>query len=109
MPSIIGNRTVRVPVEGDNRVDEIPDVLVIRMEDMGPIFVHVNAFYLFTINIPTELGTLVDDKAFLPVFMGEISEGRTEEPGTDDKVIVVEHGYYPLILFMKPVMPIVLL
>lgn len=109
MPFIIGNRTVRIPVEGDNRVDEIPDVLVIRMEDMGTILVHVNAFNIFTINIPTELGTLVDDKAFLPVFMSEISEGRTEEAGTDDEVIVVKHGYYPLILLMKPVMHAALL
>ena len=78
MPFIVGYRTIRVAIEWNDRVDEIPYLLIIRMEDMGSVLMHMDAFDFFTIDIPAQLRTFVDDEAFLPVFMGEVGEGRAE-------------------------------
>lgn len=58
------------------------------MEDMGTILMHMNAFYILTIDIATKLWPLVDDEASLALLFGKIGKGRTEKAGANNQIVV---------------------
>ena len=64
------------------------------MEDVGAVFVHVDPFNLFTVDISCDVVALVDDKACFSFFLCFIGEDRAEEAGADDEVVVF-HNWSP--------------
>ena len=76
---VVGYRTVGVSVEGHDGVYKVPDDLVVSMEDVGSIFMDVNAFNILAIDIAAQVGTLVYDKAIFALLFGLMGEGCAEE------------------------------
>ena len=73
-PLVIGDGRIRVPVERNEGIHEIPDLFVGRMENMGPICVDMDSFDFPAVQIAAQLGTLVDDKAALPLLLRKMGE-----------------------------------
>ncbi len=87
---VVGHGGVGVAVELDDGVHEVPHLLVGGVEDMGAVFVDINAFDILAIYIATEVGAFVNDEAFLACLTGFVGEGGAEEAG----------AYYQIIVFL---------
>lgn len=73
---VIGHRGIGEPVKRGEPVHVVPYLLQIRMENVGPVLVHMDSFYIFRVHISPDLGPLVNDKYFLSRFfrfMGKYS------------------------------------
>ena len=58
---VVGHGGVGVAVELDDGVNEVPHLLVGGVEDMGSVFVDVNAFDILAIDIAAQVGAFVND------------------------------------------------
>lgn len=63
------------------------------MEDMGSVDVDVDAFGLFRVHIAGNMVATIDDQAGFASPTRSIGEYGTRQACTDDKVIVLRHGY----------------
>ena len=55
---------------------------------MGTIFMYVNAFYVFTIDISSYVWAFIYDNTFFPGLVCSIGEGSSKEPCTYNKKII---------------------
>ena len=76
---IVGNRAVRVSVEWNKAIYEVPDLFVVSMENVGSILMDVYAFHIFAINITAQMRAFVYHKAFLSLLRGLVREGCAKE------------------------------
>ena len=58
------------------------------MEDMGAILMHMDALDLLAIDIPAQMGPLLDDQALLSVPVGEMGERGAEQAGADNQIVI---------------------
>ena len=70
----MGDRTVRIAVEGDETVYKIPNHLIRSMENVGTILVHVNTLDILAINIASRVGAFVNHDNLFPLLFGKKSE-----------------------------------
>ena len=82
------DRAVGVAVERHYRVNEIPHLLVRGVEDMRPVLVYVDSLDILAVDIPSGVGTLVDDKAPLPLLPGKMRKRGAEQPGTHYQIVI---------------------
>ena len=66
------NWRIRVAIKFDERVYKIPNVLIVGMENVCAIFVDVNAFDVFCVDVACDVRTLVDDEHFLALLLGAV-------------------------------------
>lgn len=64
------------------------------MEDMSTVFMYIDAFYLLTVDIASELWSLVDDETALSCLLGSIGERCPEEAGADNEIVVFHEKLY---------------
>ena len=76
---VVGNRRIGKAVELNDMVDEIPNLTVAGVEDMGTVFVHIDTFGGLTVDIATKMGPLVNDKATLAMMVGLMGKCGTKE------------------------------
>ena len=89
---IVGKGTVGISVEGNDRVYEVPNGLVVGMEDVGTILMDVDAFDILAIDIAAQMWAFVYDEAFLALFPGLMGESSAKQAGTNNEIIVVFHS-----------------
>lgn len=77
-------------------------MLQIRMENMGPILVHMDALNVFRIHVSTNLRTFVYNKHALSSPLCFMGKNRAEESGADDKIIIFHRNTYPFIFKKAP-------
>jgi hypothetical protein len=68
-----------ISVEFYNRIDEIPYLFIACVKYMGSILMDVDAFNIFTVNIPAKMCSFVDDKTFFPGLFGTVCERGSEK------------------------------
>ena len=98
---VIRDRAVRVAVEFDDGIYEIPYLLVARMENVGAVFMDVDALDIFAIDVSTQLCALVDDEALFAHFVGAVCKSCPEKAGTDNQIIVFFYQRHFLSLFQQ--------
>ena len=92
---IVGYGGVGVAVELNDRVHEVPNLLVGSVENMCAVFMDVNTLDLFTINVASQMGAFVNHKAGLACLTCLVGEGGTEEAGTNDEIVVFHFSKRP--------------
>ncbi len=70
-----GYGAVGEAVELDVAVDEVPDLAVAGVEDVGAVAVHVDALDLFAVGVAAGVGTLVDYEAAAAAVSGDAGKG----------------------------------
>ena len=70
-------------------VHVLPDIFPVCVEDVGSVLVDSDALYLLTVNIPSNVGALVNDYAFLSVVDGFSCEGGAIQAGAYDEIVIV--------------------
>ena len=75
---IISYRAIGVPIERYNAINEVPNLFVVSMEDVGTILMDVYAFHIFAIDIAALMRAFVNDKAFLSLACGLVGKGCTK-------------------------------
>ena len=85
---VVGQRRVRVSVEGHKRVDKLPYLLVGSVENMCAVLVYVDALALFAIDVASQMGALVDHQALLALPMCHAGIGRPEESSANHQEVV---------------------
>ena len=96
---IVGQRGVRVSVEGHKRDDKLPYLLVGSVENMCAVLVYVDAVTLFAIDVASQMGSLVDHQALLALPMCHAGIGRPEESSANHQEVVFSfHSHKILIL-----------
>ena len=63
---IVRHRRIGKTVENSKLIHIVPNSFIIRMEDMGAIYMDMDALYLFRIYIPPNVTALIHHKDFLP-------------------------------------------
>ena len=58
---VICDRAVRVAIEFNDGIHEIPYLLIARMENMRSVFVDVDSLDVLAIDVSTKVSSLVDD------------------------------------------------
>ena len=91
-PLVVGHRRIDVMVEGYDVVDKIPHLGIGCVEDVGTVFVYVDARYVLTIEVSAQMRPLVNDQASLACLAGLVGKDAAEESGTDNEEIVLFHG-----------------
>ena len=84
LPLVVGHGGVGEAVEGHETVDIIPDFFVIGMENVGAVFVHVNALHLLGVDIAGDVIPLVNDQDGFSRGFGLLGEDGAVKTGTDD-------------------------
>ena len=92
----VGDRRVDVVVELGEAVDVVPDVLHGGVEDVRAVAVDLDALDVLGVDVAGDVAAAVDDQDRLAGALGGIGKDGTRKAGTDDKVIVLGHGYAPL-------------
>ena len=88
---IIGHRRVGVAVELNDGIDEIPHLLIGSMEDMRPIFMHIDALNILTIDISAQMWSLIYYQTSFALLMSQMGECGSKEAGTNDEIIILLH------------------
>ena len=86
---VVGHRRVGVPVEHRKLVHIVPHLLVVGVEDVGAVFVDVDALHLFGIDVAGDVVALVDHQAGAPGLGGFVGKHRAEQSGADDQIIIL--------------------
>ena len=85
---IIRDGAVGIPVERDKSVHEVPYLLVVRVENVGPVLVHMDPFHFLAVDIAAQMGALLDHQAGLACLPRLVGEGGAEEARTDDQIVI---------------------
>ena len=96
---IIGNRRVGVSVELYKPVHIIPYFPVVCMKNMRTVFMHVDAVYLFAVDIAAGVWTFLYHQTSLSGFMSLMGKHGSEQAAAYNQVIVWFH--FPLALFLS--------
>ena len=75
---IIGNWHIDIVIEFSELIHIIPDHLIRSMEDMWSIFMDLNAFNLFCVDIARDITAFFNDEDFIALFIKFISTGCSE-------------------------------
>ena len=67
----------------------IPDLSIRGMENMCPIFMHLNSTHFACINITCQMIPLVNHKARFPLLSHLVRKDRAKQPGPYDQIIVM--------------------
>ena len=78
---IVSYWRVGIAVKLYNGVDEVPHLLIGGMEDMCAILMHVDALDVLTIDIATQVRSLVNDQTLLALLMSKMGECGSEKTG----------------------------
>lgn len=92
----VGYRRVDVVVELGEAVDVVPNILHGSVEDMRAVAVDLDALDVLGVDIAGNVIAAIDDQDRLAGALGGIGKDGARKAGTDDKVIVLGHGYAPL-------------
>lgn len=92
---MICNRRVRISVELREGVHELPNPPVTRMEDMGTVFVYVDAVDALGIDIPAGVRAFVDDYTSMAAPPKAVSHHGSEQSGSDDQICIF-HSTLPI-------------
>lgn len=84
----ISQRAIRIPIELDKRIDEVPYRFIVGVEYMRAVFMDIYIMNILTVNIPAKMRTLVYDKTFFPMSSCEISECRSKKSRSDYQIII---------------------
>lgn len=71
---VISHWRIGITIELYDGVDELPHLLVRGMEDVCAILMHIDALDALTIDVATQVSTLVYHQALLALFVGKMSE-----------------------------------
>ena len=63
------------------------------MEDVRPVFMHVDALDLLGVNVACNMVATVDDQAFLASLGGLVRKNGARESGADDQIIILGHAF----------------
>ena len=63
------------------------------MKNMGTVFVDMDPFHFFRVNITRHIGALIDHKNLFPSVSRFSCEHGSVQAGTDDQIIVF-HSFY---------------
>ena len=85
---VVGYGGIDVVIELGELIHIVPYVLVAGMEDMGPVFVNVDAVSFFAVNVAACMVPAFDDKAFFARLRHLVGGDAPEEAAADDEVIV---------------------
>ena len=99
LPVVIGHGRIGIAVELRELSHVIPHFLIVGVEDVRAVFVDVDAFHFFRIDIACHLRTTVDDHHALSGFLCLVGKHCTEQSGTDNEIIYMFHLISPMILF----------
>lgn len=92
----VGYRRVDVVVELGEAVDVVPNILHGSVEDMRAVAVDLDALDVLGVDIAGNVIAAIDNQDRLAGALGGIGKDGARKAGTDDKVIVLGHGYAPL-------------
>ena len=92
---IVINMGVGEAVEHSELIHIVPHMLQIRMENMGPILVHMDALNVLRIHVSANLGSFVNNQHALSSLPCFVSKNCAKETGTDDKIIIMLHRVSP--------------
>ena len=87
---IISHRRISETVEFSKPVDIVPNFLIIGMKNMGPILMHLNSFYIFGINISSDMSPFIYDKNFLSHVSRLTGKYSTEKAASYHQIIVFQ-------------------
>ena len=89
------NGRVGIPVKICKLIYIIPYDRITCMKNMGPIAVHLYPFYLFRINISSDLISFLQNEALFPTFLHLMYKNRTIQPRSNDQIIKLSHSASP--------------
>ena len=69
----------------------IPNRSIIRMKNVGSVFVDVDSFHFFSIGVAGNMGTSVDDKDGFTLIFGLSGKYGSVKPGADNQIIIHWH------------------
>ncbi len=90
-PFVVGDGRVGVAVELYEGVDEVPHLLVRRVEDVCAVFVDVYATHALAIQIAARMRPAVYHEATLALPHGTVCDDRTEQSRTYYQIIISLH------------------
>ena len=72
------------------------------MEEMRTVFVHLNALYVFGVEISAHVGAFVDDQHRFTCFPCLLGKGRAKQSRTDDEIVVFHSPIqsYQIVIFV---------
>lgn len=80
-----------IVVEGREAVQKVPDILIIRVEDMWAVVVDLDAFHFACVAVAGYVVAFVDDVDFLPMFGGYAGKDGSKHAG----------AYYEILSFCR--------
>ena len=91
------DRAVREAVEGRKAVDVIPYVVPVRVENVRSVAVNVYSVYALGVDVSGDMLAAVDDEDSFSAPRRLTRKACAEEPGADDKLIVMLHFCFPFL------------
>ena len=70
-------------------VHVLPDIFPVCVENVRSVLVDSNTLYLLTVDIPSDVGALVDDQALLAMVGGFSCEGGAIQASAYDEIVIV--------------------
>ena len=92
---IIGHRAVGIAVEFSQAVDKIPNLPAAGMEDMGAVFMDMDALGLFTVNVPAQMIPFFQHQTFFSLFSCKIREHSGKQAAPHQQIVVLLHSTFP--------------
>ena len=95
LPVEIGNGGVGVAVEFGEAVYIIPGSPAVRVEDVGPVAVNLDALHFLGIDVAADVAALLNHQDGFPRRFHLLGEGRPEQAGPHHQIIIVflVHGF----------------
>ena len=85
---VVGHRRVGEAVEVGEAGHVVPHLFVVGVEDVRAVLVHVDALHVLGVHVAGDVGPLVDHQ-HLPARVRRLAgEGRPEQAGADDEIVV---------------------
>ena len=85
---IVRHDRIGIPVELRELLHVLPDAPVVGVEDVRPVFMHLDAFHILSINVSADAFAPVDHQDLFPGFFRLAGEHRAEEAGAHDQIVI---------------------
>ena len=90
---IIGHRRIGETVELRKSRNVFPHLCIIGMINMGTVFVDINSFHGFRINVSRHIRAFIDDQNLFPSVSRFSCEHRSVQSGADHQIVVFHNLY----------------
>ena len=85
---VVRDRRIREAVEFRETVHILPDLPVVRVENMCTVLVHMDFLNIAAVHIASDVRPLVDDKNLLPRGLRLMCEYAPVQSGTYNQIII---------------------